>query len=158
MNRTRRTVAVLAAVSLAGAAGCASSGGGSGGLVDERSAYGSPTAEMAVQRFLDGAKAEDYQAMGHQFGTRQGPAEERLGISEVEQRMIVLSRLLRHQDYALREAPMARTGEHRTRFMAEMTGTRSGRVDVPIVAVTTPDGRWFVEQVVVKPLTRDVTQ
>lgn len=157
MSRTSRILVVLAAVSLA-AAGCASSGGGTGGLVDERSAYGSPTAEMAVQRFLDAAKAEDYQAMGHQFGTRQGPAEARLGISEVEQRMMVLSGLLQHQASSVREAQLAQTGEHRTRFVAELTGTRSGRVAVPVVAVTTSDGRWFVEQVDVKPLTRDVTQ
>lgn len=157
MSRPIRILAVLAACVAPAVAGCASSGG-TGELVDEPSSYGSPTAEMAVERFLDAANAGDYQAMGHQFGTREGPAEERLGISEVEQRMMFLSGLLRHDQYSLREADLARIGPHRSRFIVDLAGTRSGRVSLPFVAVTTANGRWFVEQVDVKPLTREVSQ
>lgn len=149
----RRLSALLAGAVLAVAlAGCASGGGG--GLSAARSSYGSPSAEMAVQRFLEAVGREDFQGMGQQFGTRQGPAEERLGISQVEQRMMVLEGHLQHDSFEVQEADLARTGPHRTRFLATLTGTRYGRVQVPMVAVVTPDDRWFVEQVDTESLGR----
>lgn len=143
---------VLAALVPAAVGGCASSGGG---LAGDPADYGSPSARMAVERFLAGVRAEDYMAMGQQFGTRKGPAEERLGVTEVEQRMIFLSGLLQHEEADLREADLARTGEWRTRFVATLQGTDQGRVAVPIVAVESKEGRWFVERIDTDPLTRD---
>lgn len=152
MNLPSRATAALTAVTgVLALAGCASS---TGGLSAPSSEYGSPQAEMAVRRFLDAAAEENYVAMGQQFGTRNGPAEERLGITEVEQRMMVLSSMLAHDEYDLRKADLAQVGPHRTRFVADMTGTRQGRVSVPIVAARTGDGRWFVERVDTDPLTR----
>lgn len=145
------SAAVAAALAATVAAGCASSGST---LSASPAEYGSPSARMAIERFLAGVDAEDYQQMGQQFGTRNGPAEKKFGITEVEQRMMVLAGLLQHEDYSLEEADLARTGPHRTRFVADLKGTRDGRVQVPIVAVTTPDGRWFVEKIDVDPLTR----
>lgn len=149
-----RVPAALAAVALAGlVGGCASSG--AGGLAGDAASYGSPDARMAIERFLDGASEKDYQVMGQQFGTPEGPAEERLGVTEVEQRMMFLSGLLQHRSYELREADLARTGPARTRFVATLTRRRDGRVDVPIVVAVTDDDRWFVEQIDTDPLTRD---
>lgn len=115
--------------------------------------YGSPTAEQAVRSFLDAARQRDYQTMGRQFGTREGPAEQELGVAEVEQRMVVLAGLLRHDGYELQRRNLSRFGQHRTGFVAEMTGTRRARrgngdfvARLPIVAVSTDEGRWFVEQ------------
>lgn len=147
----RCTAVLTAVVGFLALGGCASS---TGGLSSDPGAYGSPQAEMAVRRFLEAAAEEDYVAMGQQFGTRNGPAEKRMGITEVEQRMMVLSGMLKHDDYTLREADLAQIGPDRTRFVATLTGTRNGRVAVPVIAVHTGDDRWFVEQIDVEPLTR----
>lgn len=148
-----RATAVLAASALAGLlAACASSGGG---LTGDPAEYGSPDPRMAIERFLQGADEKDYQLMGQQFGTPAGPAEERLGITEVEQRMMYLSGLLQHRDFELREADLARTGPDRTRFVLTLIRREEGRVDVPVVAAVTDDERWFVERIDTDPLTRD---
>jgi hypothetical protein len=145
--------AALAAAVAALLAGCASSGGGE--LAGDPAGYGSPDPRMAIERFLQGAAEKDYQMMGQQFGTAAGPAEERLGITEVEQRMMFLSGLLQHRDYELREADLARTGPGRTRFVVTLVRGERDRVDVPVVTAVTDDERWFVETIDTDPLTRD---
>lgn len=132
-------------------AGCASS---SGGLSGDPADYGSPTAEMTVTRFLDAARQEDFQGMSRQFGTRQGPAEGEMGISQVEQRMIVLGGLLGHDGFELERRDLARIGSNRARFVATMRGTRNGTVEVPVIAVQAVDGRWYVERLVMDSLSR----
>lgn len=145
----------LALVLLAGAAvplaGCASS---SGGLSGDPAQYGSPTGEVAATRFLEAANRRDYQAMSRQFGTRKGPAESTMGVNEVEQRMMVLAGLLRHDGFDLQRRDLARIGPHRARFVATMRGTRRGTVRLPVITVQTEEGRWYVEQLVMDPLTR----
>ena len=139
-------VAMLAGV----AAGCASSQ-----LSADDAAYGAATPELAVRGFLDAAAARRYTEMAHLFGTTKGPAEKEFGVDEVEQRMIVLSRLLEHQAYTLREPELRVFGPDAHWFVANMVGTRKGNVDVPIVAARSSADRWFVEQIDVGPLTRD---
>ena len=114
--------------------------------------FGAPTSEMAVRGFLDGANVEDYTRMSDLFGTDRGPAVNRFGITDIEQRMIVLSKLLRHESYELRQANLAQLGPDRVRWEARMTGTRKGSVVVPIITVPDATGRWFVEQLNVDAL------
>lgn len=140
---------VLLLLVAVGLSGCAS-----GGLTAEPSSYGSSNPRTAVERFLQAANRQDYVAMGQQFGTRKGPAEERLGADDLEKRMIVLAKFLRHDGYELRRDRGRRTEPYRARFVATMTGTRSGQVAVPIIAVEDKKGRWFVEQIEMEPLTR----
>lgn len=140
--RTGRVLLLLAALTAPG--GCASAGAG---LSAEPSAYGSASARGAVAAFLRAAGERDYTAMGRLFGTREGPAEQRLGIAEVEQRMIVLAGLLEHEEVDLRREDLAQLGAGHARFVAALTGTRRGRMELPVVAVTTADGRWFVERI-----------
>lgn len=130
--------------------GCASSGGG-GNLMTVDSGYGAASAESAVGQFLDAAKREDYRLMSRLFGTERGPAEDRLGEVEVQQRMFVLASLLRHQSYGLRAMPVAEA-EGKLRYVADMVGTRNGNVSVPFIAVSSR-GRWFVEQIVTDAIT-----
>lgn len=130
--------------------GCASGRGLSG----DPSSYGAASARTAAETFLEAARERDYTVMGRHFGTRQGPAERRLGLGEVEQRMIVLAGLLHHETSSLRREDLAQLGPHRTRFVAILAGTREGRVSVPLVTVTTADGRWFVERIGVEALSR----
>lgn len=122
-------------------AGCASSGGSERANVR----YGASTPEQALAGFLDAANVEDYDRMGRLFGTQDGPAEAEYGIAETEQRMIVISSLIRHQTYTLREQNLAGLGDDRVRYVVTMSGTRKGTVPVPVVLTHTADGSWFVE-------------
>lgn len=151
MRRRTHGAAVVAATVALAAAACG--GGGQGQLTSSPSEYGAPTAEQAVRTFLDAAGGEEYPVMGRLFGTRQGPAEARLGVTNVEQRMIVLSGLLQHDSYTLRPSTLTEPEPHSRRFNATMTGTRQGEVTVPIFAVRSEDGRWFVERLDTAPLT-----
>ena len=144
-----RTGSWVAAAILVLTAACASSGGGPAPTIE--TAYGALSAESAVGQFLDAAKRNDYQVMSRLFGTRDGPAERRLGRVEVEQRMYILSSILRHESYALRRMAVAE-GEGQQRVAADMVGTRNGDVTVPFLTVYN-DGRWFVEQIQTEALT-----
>lgn len=152
LKRPAGALVLLAAVGLA-LVGCASSGRA---LSGDPASYGATSARGAAVAFLDAARERDYTVMGRHFGTREGPAERRLGLGEVEQRMIVLAGLLRHRDASLRREDLAQLGPHRTRFVATLAGTRSGRVSVPVVTVATEEGRWFVERIGVEPLSGSV--
>lgn len=124
----------------------ASCGGARTDLSAAPSAYGSPTPRAAVRTFLSAANRKDYQAMGRQFGTAAGPAEAAMGVAELEQRMVVLAEVLRHDQITLERADLAQLGPDRTRYVVQMTGTRNGRVRVPVVTVGTEEGRWYVER------------
>ena len=133
------------------AVGCASGTGGAAPTIGE--GYGALSAESAVGQFLDAVKRQDYQVMSRLFGTARGPAEDRFGRVEVEQRMFVLAGLLQHSSYALRPLPVAEA-EGKSRYIADMVGTRYGNVSVPFIAVAS-QGRWFVEQIVTDVLGGD---
>lgn len=128
-------------------AGCASGGT----LSQSAEAYGALSPQSAVGQFLDAANRQDYRLMARLFGSSGGPAERDLGQAEVEQRMFVLSSLLQHASYSLREMDVAMEGGGR-RVIADMVGTRSGDVSVPF-ATASNQGRWFVERIFTDPLT-----
>jgi hypothetical protein len=138
----RRAVVPLLLMAGTLAAACASSGP----TRSSGAPFGAVSSEAAVRGFLDAANAEDYQRMGELFGTERGPAVRELGIEDVEARMIVLSKLLRHEGYALRKANLAMLGPDRVRWEAALGGTRKGDVVVPVITVPAEDGRWFVER------------
>lgn len=143
--RAVRQAAVLGLAGLAAAA-C----GGSGGSVPQVAApvegYGAATSDGAIMRFLDAAQSENYPGMWAVFGTADGPAIERFGVQEIEPRMVVLSRLLKHEDYELKLSNLVGLGPNRARYEVRMTGTRKGNVMVPFVTAHDREGRWFVEQ------------
>lgn len=141
----------VAGVILLSLTACASSGGGGDSAATIESAYGALSAESAVGQFLDAAKRSDYQLMSRLFGTREGPAAERNGRIETEQRMYVLASLLRHDSYSLRRVPVAEA-EGQNRIAADMVGTRQGNVSVPFLA-SNNRGRWFVESIGTDALT-----
>lgn len=91
--------------------------------------------------------------MGRVFGTRDGPAESRLGVTNVEQRMVVLAGLLQFDSYSLQPSSLTEPEQFRRRFNASLTGTRQGDVSVPMFAVRAESGRWFVERIETDPLT-----
>jgi hypothetical protein len=122
------------------AAGCASASSAARG-----GDYGGATSEMAVRSFLDGAGVKDYGRMMRLFGTADGPAVDRHGVTNVERRMIVLAGLLQHESYDLRQANLAQLGPDRVRWEVTLAGTRRGTVVVPVVTVPDRSGRWYVE-------------
>lgn len=155
MRERAHEVALLAAAAagiLVTAAACGGSRGG-GQLTQPPSEYGASTAEQAIRTFLEAAVQEEYPVMGRVFGTRQGPAEARLGVTNVEQRMIVLAGLLQHESYTIRPSTLTEPEPYTRRFNASMTGTRQGDVTVPVFAVRSESGRWFVERLDTTPLT-----
>lgn len=121
-------------------AGCAS-----GSAAARSGEYGSATSEMAVRGFLDGAAVKDYSRMMRLFGTADGPAVDRHGVTDVEQRMIVLAGLLQHESYDLRESNLAQLGPDRVRWEVTLAGTRRGTVVVPVITVPDRSGRWYIE-------------
>jgi len=134
---TRLVVATLAAASLSG---CSARTSGQDG-----SPAGASTSEMAVQEFLYGANADEYPRMLNVFGTEKGPAVDRFGVTDVEQRMIFLASILKHETFTMRQANLAQLGPDRVRWDVSLTGTRKGDVVVPMVTVPDGDGRWYVE-------------
>lgn len=148
--RATEVVALAAAATLAAAA-CG--GGGGGQLTHSPGSYGAPTGEQAIRTFLDAAAQEEYPVMGRVFGTREGPAEARLGVTNVEQRMVVLAGLLRYESYTLQPSSLTEPEPYRRRFTATLTGTREGDVVVPMFVVRSESGRWFVERIDTAPLT-----
>lgn len=140
---------VLGAVVLA----CMSGACASAPVSSRQSGWGAPSSRAAVDLFLDAANREDYEAMWKVFGTKDGPAADRFGIPEVEQRMIFLSALLKHSGREMRQADLASAGPGRTRWLVRLEGTRKGDVTVPVITVPGPEGRWYVERLNVDALT-----
>lgn len=130
----------VAAVVIASLSGCSARTSGQNG-----SPVGASTSEMAVQEFLYGANADQYTRMSNVFGTEKGPAVDRFGVTDVEQRMIFLASILKHETFTMRQANLAQLGPDRVRWDVSLTGTRKGDVVVPMVTVPDGDGRWFVE-------------
>lgn len=150
ISRRRAGPAALFAALVLWSAGCAS--GGSDVNPASGSPWGAATSEMAVRSFLDAANVEDFETMSNLFGTSDGPAVEEFGIADVEARMIFLSRLLKHDGYAMNPVNLAMLGPDRVRYEVRLTGTRKGDVTVPVIVVPAKSGRWFVERLNVDAL------
>ena len=146
-KRVRGRAAVVA-VALAGsvhaAVGCASRAGELA-TVDGGNRYGAESGEAAIGRFLDAARLRDYPAMSRVFGTAEGPAAQRWGRVETEQRMFVLAGLLAPRSYGIR-GPGSDIGGA-ARWVVDLAGTRNGDLSVPFIVVAHRD-RWFVERIV----------
>lgn len=153
LEDSRRTLVRVVAAGTAALllAGCASSGAV---LSAPRSRYGSPTPEQAVRTFLDAASSKDYERMGEQFGTRNGPAELDFGAKDIQQRMVVLAAFLVHSDYSVEAASQSLLKPYERRFAVHLKGTSRGAVTIPFITVTTKDNRWYVERINLDPLTR----
>ena len=142
--RYRLPLAVLLLLLLAGCAGGLSRGREQAGCI-------SPAA--AVERFLQLASDRSYLEMGWVFGTEEGPVLDRWPRPEVEQRMYALANVLQHDAFVVGNGtPVPGRVGKAIRF--QVTLQRGSRqVQVPIVAVQGPRGRWLVEQVDVEALT-----
>ena len=117
-------------------------------------ASGAPTVAPAltVERFLRAAAAEDLDTMARLFGTADGPVIERDKREDVERRMSLLARGLKHQDFRLiteGEIPGRSGTAVRVRGIVTQDGEEK---PVPFVVVRS-DGGWLIEQIGLEALT-----
>ncbi len=125
-------------------------------------------AQLSLERFLQAANDRDIDAMGHLFGTVDGPMMDTGGTfgcffkkigswfggtscakrRDVEIRMDAISRVLQHEDYkVVREEPVAGRLNVATRIFVDLTVDGDLVPDIPFVVVRTDQGQWLVEQV-----------
>lgn len=118
---------------------------------------------LVVEQFLRAAATADrapgvaeqraaLQRMGRLFGTAEGPIAERDPRTQVEQRMQVLARILRHRDFRVdsEETVAGRAGQAIRLTVLMQTDQR--QVRVPFVVVRSKDG-WLIEQIDIEALT-----
>jgi hypothetical protein len=117
-------------------AGCRRAVGG-----PEPGALGSP---LAVQGFLNAAKAGDLQAMSAMFGNDISPLRDRETRQSVERRMMIMVCHLKHDTVKIGPAQAGQNG--RTQHRVELTqGTKSASPMFTTVK-NVRTGRWFVEE------------
>ncbi len=123
-------------------AGCRPNAVGSGST-------GADSSQMAVVEFLNGARAQDLQAISKVWGNAESPTRDRVERQELERRLLVIICHLRHDESRIGAPQLGEAG--RTIFSAELTrGTR--RATVPFTTVrNTRNGRWYVEDVDLRP-------
>jgi hypothetical protein len=160
-TRTSAKVVLLIGLLLAGP-GCASSGPPAG--------MAGPEPMLSVERFLQAANTQDFEAMAHIFGTDKGAvarlpgstfgcAFRRVGSwmrlstrcvswQSIEVWMNTIALVLQHDDYRIRsDNPVAGRRSPTRRVMVDLE--RGGRrfEQVPFVVVRVGEGRWLVEEV-----------
>ena len=160
----------LALGSIAG--GCASTPSGS----SDRMPGTAPM--VSVERFLQAANTEDFDAMARIFGTAGGPIADQSGgtvscafrrigswirlsdrclsRSQIELRMNAIALLLRHDSYRVRsESGVAGRTSPTRRVGVDLEQGSSVVADVPFVVVELSDGRWLVEEIGLERLTSE---
>jgi hypothetical protein len=113
---------------------------------------GAPDALTAVRTFMGAAKTQDLQVIGGIWGDSAGPARERFGRQELEQRELIMLRCLRHDRYdIIGDAPNP-GGEHSIVVQITLGDlTRSSKFEV----MHDRSSRWYVRQFDMAPL-RDI--
>lgn len=105
---------------------------------------GAAASSVAVQQFLDAAKAGDLQAMSAVFGNDVSPLRDREGRAQVEQRMLIMACHLKHDQARVGPATPGPNG--RVQHRVELTqGTKQASPSFVTVR-NTRTGRWFVEE------------
>jgi hypothetical protein len=105
---------------------------------------GAPSPRLAVEQFLNAARAEDIQAMTAVWGTSRGPARETMERTELERRAIILQCFVTHDSFrVVGESPGQ--GGRRVFGVVLVRGNRSRQTS--IYAIAGPGRRWYVENV-----------
>ncbi len=127
---------------LLAAFGCASTQRG----VDQP---GAATPTLAVQRFLNAAKAQDLQALSVAWGSAKGPARDVVPKDQIERRELIMICYLTHDTYSIHAENAATEG--RRAFTVEL---RRGPVArrTTVTTVKGPADRYYVGDVSLEPL------
>ncbi len=107
-------------------------------------ATGAASPRAAVDKFMGAVKAQDLQALGGIWGTRNGPAREQMDAKQLQERELIMLCYLKHDTYTvLGDAPSL----NRDRvFAVEIkygTITHTGQFAV----TSAGDGRFYVQAV-----------
>jgi hypothetical protein len=148
MSRNRGAVAALIAGTLVAwtGAGCVSRT-----VTPARTSTG-PEPGVVVEQFLRAVNANDLEAMGRLFGTRNGSVTRIDPRANVEQRMFALASVLRHESFAVEQnrAVPGRSQEAVQIVVRMHIGER--HLPVPFTLVQSRDG-WVVEQIGIEVIT-----
>ena len=103
---------------------------------------GAASPRAAVEQFLNGARAQDIQAMSVVFGTSRGPARDNMSRDELEKRLIILQCYFNHDKFRiLGDTPG--DGGHRV-IATELT--RGSNVRTPsFYTIAGPGGRIYID-------------
>jgi len=112
-------------------------------------AAGADSSEQAVVQFLNGARADDLQAISAVWGNADSPTRERVDRQELERRLLIMVCHLRHDESRVGVAQRAEAG--RTMHMVDLVAD-GNTVALPFTTVQNArSGRWFVENVDLQP-------
>jgi hypothetical protein len=147
--RTGSIYAVLLVVLTA----CGGRTGSSGAVIPGTAPAPAASPSDVVERFMRLLAAKDYLAMGHLFGTAEGPITSRDPQQQVERRMFAIANILTNERFVIR-GPQGIPGRGLEVNQVTVQITQQGRPkEVPFVVVRTANG-WLVEQVDLQAITR----
>jgi hypothetical protein len=106
--------------------------------------------EVTVTRFMSAVQANDVVTMGQLWGTSDGPAIGRMDRTELEMRLTVMQRYLRHDEYEILPGlATVRLDDRERAFRVQLT--RAGCVHAVPFELVQVGGGWLVSNI-------DVTQ
>lgn len=103
---------------------------------------GAVSPRLAVEQFLNAAKATDIQAMSAVFGTKAGPARETMDRTELEKRQVILACFFTHDSYRIL-GETAGIGGHRE-IRVELKKGNVTRQPM-FYTIQGPAQRWYVD-------------
>ena len=113
---------------------------------------GAADSRAAVESFLRAAKAQDLDAMSVIWGTERGPVRDQSDVmnrQQREQRQLVMMCYLNHDRYQIVSETQGETS--RTLAVRLTRGSLSRTTN--FVTVRGRDGRWYVQEAALQPLT-----
>ena len=111
---------------------------------------GAPTPALAIERFMNAAKAQDLQQLALAWGTAKGPARDVVDKSQIERRELIMICYLNHDSFRVKSEGLVPEG--RRSFNVELQRGPLVRTTT-VTTVQGPAGRFYVEQVALEPLT-----
>ena len=107
------------------------------------------SSRAAGDRFLAGVRANDAGVVAANWGSREGPASQRMTRQELDQRLYIMMRCLRH-DSAKVVADVPGADDARVLRVDLFRGTLTRQT--ALTTVPTKSGTWYVEQVDMEPV------
>lgn len=126
---------LLVGLMLVGIGGCRRATGGM--------EAGTLTSQLAVQQFIDAAKAQDLQALSAVWGNAEGPVRDRVDRRQLEQRLLLMVCHLRHDESRIGPAEPGEGG--RVQYRVELKQGALTATPWFKTIKSTQSGRWFVE-------------
>ena len=103
---------------------------------------GASSPEAAVTAFIGAAKAQDLQAMSAVWGTPKGSVRETMPRAQIEQRELILIRLLCQDEFRILRREPSIDGRQ---FVQVELMRRGGTLPRRFTTVMGPSNRWYVE-------------